>query len=311
MKSKARAQIDSSATENKRGANIRAQKKVLMAIPGKFWVNLNPFLIFSTIHHNRGLLKQFVQRIFHERHKGSFLGVVWAVLLPILMMGLYTLVFGFIFGSSYDVVDNENKTDYGLGIFLSLTMFGLVAESLAIAPTIIVTNPNFVRKVVFPLEILPVANFGASLINFLISILLFLVGLTFLGRGLSIYALWLPIIIAPLIMLSIGVFWIFSALGVFLRDINQAMAFITQAMLYSSAIFYSTTKIHGTSLEFLLPILHINPIVSAVELSRDVMLWHIPMQPSDLTYLYGFSTVTFCFGFAFFQALKPAFSDVI
>ena len=311
MEAEAREQIDTNAQDSGEPAHIRAQKKVLVGVPGKFWVNLNPFLILSTIHQNRNLLKQFVLRIFHERHKGSFLGVVWAVLLPILMMGLYTLVFGFIFGSSYDVIQNENKTDYGLGIFLSLTMFGLVAESLAIAPTIIVTNPNFVRKVVFPLEILPIANFGASLINFLISILLFLIGLTFIGRGLSIYALWFPLIIAPLVLLSIGVFWIFSALGVFLRDINQAMAFITQAMLYSSAIFYSTTKIHGTSLEFLLPILKINPIVSAVELSRDVMLWHIPMQLSDLGYLYGFSAVTFCFGFAFFQSLKPAFSDVI
>ena len=214
--------------------------RVLQGVPGKFWVNLNPILILATIHHNRGLLKQFVLRIFHERHKGSLLGVVWAVLLPVLMMGLYTLVFGFIFGSSYGVIVNENKTDFGLGIFLSLTIFGLIADSLAISPMIIMGNPNFVRKVVFPLEILPIANFGASMLNFMISILLFLIGLTFIGRGLNIYALWFPLIIAPLLLLSIGIFWIFSALGVFLRDITQAMAFITQA----DAVFVSDFLLH-------------------------------------------------------------------
>jgi len=287
------------------------QAQVKQGVPGKFWVNLNPLLIFATIHHNRGLLKQFVIRIFHERHKGSLLGVVWAVLLPILMMGLYTLVFGFIFGSSYNVIPNENKTDFGFGIFLSLTLFGMVSEAFALSPTIIMNNPNFVRKVVFPLEILPIANFGASLLNFGISILLFLIGLTFIGRGLTIYALWFPLIVAPLILLSTGIYWIFSALGVFLRDLNQLMIFLTQAMLYSSAIFYSTTKIHGTNLEFLLPLLKLNPIVHAVELSRNVMLWHLPMHLHDLGFLYAVSITVFCFGFAFFQSLKPAFSDVI
>lgn len=281
------------------------------ARPGRFWVNLNPLVILNTLHRNRGLLRQFTARIFHERHKGSLLGVLWAVLLPILMMGLYTLVFGFIFGSSYGVIPNENKTDFGLGIFLSLTLFGLVSESFALSPTIILNNPNFVRKVVFPLEVLPVAHLGSSLINFLISILLFLIGLTFIGRGLSIHALWFPLIVAPLVLLSLGIYWTFSALGVFLRDLNQIMVFVTQAMLYSSAIFYSTTKIEGTNLEFLLPILGLNPIVHAVELSRDVMLWHLPMQLSDLGFLYGLSLVVFCAGFAFFQSLKPAFSDVI
>ena len=280
-------------------------------LPGKFWVNLNPWIILCSIHKNRGLLKQFVIRIFNERHKGSLLGVVWAVLLPIMMMGLYTLVFGFIFGSSYNVIQHESKVDYGLGIFLSLTIFGMVSESFAISPMTILSNPNLVRKVVFPLEILPLANFGASFLNFLISVLLFLFGQTYLGSGLSIDALWLPLIIFPIVLLSLGIYWIFSALGVFLRDLNQFMIFLTQALLYCSAIFYSTTKIHGTRLEFLLPFLRLNPIVDAVELSRDVMLWHIPMHLSDLTYMYGVGSVVFCIGYAFFMLLKPAFSDVI
>ena len=284
---------------------------VQQGVPGKFWVNLLPWVILNSIHKNRGLLKQFVIRIFNERHKGSLLGVVWAVLLPIMMMGLYTLVFGFIFGSSYNVIDHESKVDFGLGIFLSLTIFGMVSESLAISPMTIMNNPNFVRKVVFPLEILPLANFGASFLNFLISILLFLIGQVYLGSGLSIDALWLPLIILPIILLSQGIYWIFSALGVFLRDLNQFMIFLTQALLYCSAIFYSTTKIHGTKLEFILPFLKLNPIVDAVELSRDVMLWHIPMQFSDMAYMYGVGSVVFCFGFAFFMLLKPAFSDVI
>ncbi len=280
-------------------------------LPGKFWANLSPYVIYKTIHTHRGLLKQFVIRIFQERHKGSFLGVFWAILLPMMMMGLYTLVFGFIFGSSYNVIDGETKIDFGLGIFLSLTIFGLVSDSFALSPGVVLGHPNLVNKVVFPLEILPVANLGASIMNFLISLVIFLIGLVFIGRGLSIYALWLPLIIFPTLLFSAGVYWFFSALGVFLRDINQFMVFLTQALLYSSAIFYSTNTVAGTNMEFLLPFLHLNPVVHAVELSRDVMLWHIPIHYSDLAYLYGIGVFSFCFGFACFQKLKPAFSDVI
>jgi lipopolysaccharide transport system permease protein len=278
---------------------------------GKFWINLNPYKIVSSIHVQRQLLRQFILRIFHERHKGSLLGVLWAVLLPVMMMGLYTLVFGFIFGNSYNVIANESKVDFGLGIFLSISLFNLVAESMSISPSVILNNTNLVRKVVFPLEILPVANFGASFLNFLIIIVLFLFGQTYLGRGLSVEALWFPLILLPVVLLSVGIYWIFSALGVFLRDINQFMVFASQAMLYSSAIFYSTGKIVGTNLEFLLPFLELNPLVHAVELSRDVMLWHLPIQISDLYYLYGFGAITFCIGFGLFQLLKPAFSDVV
>ena len=282
-----------------------------LAKSGKFWVNLNPLVILKSLHINRGLMSKFVVRFFHERHKGSFLGVFWSILLPIMMMALYTLVFGFIFGSSYNVIPNEQKVDFGLGIFLSLTLFGMVSDALALSPTTILDNPNFVQKVVFPLEILPVANFGALFLNVLISFTLFLFGQTFIGTGLSIHALWFPVLVIPLILLSMGLFWFFSALGVFLRDLSQFMVFATQALLYSSAIFYSTSKVLGTNLEFLLPFLQTNPIVRAVETGRNIMLWHLPVQMEDLLYLYLFGGITFCVGFAFFQLLKPAFSDVI
>jgi lipopolysaccharide transport system permease protein len=271
----------------------------------------NAIEAFSLLHRNRSLLRQFVLRIFQERHKSSLLGVVWAVLLPVMMMGLYTFVFGYIFGSSYNVIPQENKLDFGLGIFLSLTLFGLVAESCTLAPTVIVNQPNLVKKVVFPLEILPVANLGASLINFLISIGLFLIGQVYFGRGVTWDALWFPLIAFPLILLSMGLYWIFSALGVFLRDLSQLMVFFAQAMLYSSAIFYSTNKVKGTPMEFLLPVLELNPIVHAVELSRNVLLWQIPMHLTDLGFLYGFGVVTAVLGFTLFRKLKPAFSDVI
>lgn len=286
-------------------------RQSLKARSGKFWMNLNPLVALGSIHINRGLLKQFVLRSFQERHKGSLLGVTWSILLPVMMMGLYTLVFGFIFGSTYNVIPSENKTDFGLGIFLSLTLFSLVADSMAVAPGTILNYPNFVRKVVFPLEVLPVATFGATLINFLISIGLFVIGLVFIGRGLSMTALWFPLIVFPMLLMALGIHWFFSALGVFLRDISQFMVFMTQALLYASAIFYSTTKVKGTNLEFLLPFLEMNPIVRAVETSRNVMLWHIPAQIGDLVYLYAVGIACFCIGFACFQQLKPAFSDVV
>ena len=121
---------------------------------------LLPFAADLWMH--RELLWQFTLRNVELRHKGSHLGLIWSFLSPLLMLALYVLVFGYIFGGSFGVIRGETRVDYALGIFIGLTIFHLLAETLALAPSLIVGNPNFVKKVVFPLEILPAANVGAA-----------------------------------------------------------------------------------------------------------------------------------------------------
>src|ERR1035437_240547 len=160
---------------------------------------------------HRELLWQFTLRNVELRHKGSHLGLIWSFLSPLLMLGLYVLVFGYIFGGSFGVQPGETRVDYALGVFLGLAIFNLLAETLGLSPSLIVGNPNFVKKVVFPLEILPAANVGAALFHMSISLCLVLISLFVFGHGAGWGVLWLPVIIIPLIFLCLGIAWFFSA----------------------------------------------------------------------------------------------------
>jgi len=223
------------------------------------------------------------------------------------MMGLYVFVFGYIFGGKFKVVANETKVDYSLGIFLGLTVFQIFSEVLAIAPTIIISNPNFVKKVVFPLEILPAASVGSSLFHMLVALAMVLVGVGTVGPGLSLRVLWLPIILFPVTLFSLGLAWFFAALGVFLRDINQLVAFISMALMYASALFYPIRMIPAVAWS----ILKFNPILLAVELARNAVLWNQEINTLQLLYLTVIGFLTCMLGYWSFRKMAPAFADVL
>lgn len=266
---------------------------------------LAPFV--ADLFKHRELLWQFTLRNVELRHKGSHLGLVWSVLNPLLMLGLYVLVFGYIFGGKFGVLANESRADYAIAIFLGLSVFHFVSEVLGTSPTVIVGNPNFVKKVVFPLEILPAANVLGALFHMFISLALVMACVVFVGRGIHLGVLWLPVIFIPVLLLCLGIAWLFAALGVFLRDIGQVMQFLSMALMFASAIFYSTLQIPAAAWTYM----RFNPILLAVELARGAMLWDLPLNYSHLGYLYvtGFGV---CFlGYAAFQKMKPAFADVL
>lgn len=265
---------------------------------------LAPFL--ADLWRHRDLLRQFTARQVELRHKGSHLGVVWSVANPLLMLALYVLVFGFIFGGSFGR-PGETRIDYGLGIFLGLTLFQFASEVLSTSPMVVVGNPNFVKKVVFPLEVLPAANVGAALVHLCIGLALVLTSVLVLGPGLAWSVLWLPVILLPLVLAALGVTWLFAALGVFLRDIAQPMQFLSMALLFASAVFYPVQKIP----EAAWAVMRFNPILLAIELARDAVLWHETLNYTHLAYLYAFGAAACSAGYAVFRRLKPAFADVL
>lgn len=266
---------------------------------------LAPFAADLWTH--RELLWQFTLRNVELRHKGSHLGLIWSFLSPLLMLGLYVLVFGYIFGGSFGILPGETRVDYALGVFLGLSIFHLLAETLGVSPTLIVGNPNFVKKVVFPLEILPVANVGAALFHMGISLALVLISMLLFGHGFGWGVLWLPVIILPLILLCLGVAWFFSALGVFFRDVGQVMQFITMALMFSSAVFYSAQKIPAAAWVWM----RFNPVLLAIELARDAALWQRPLNTTHLAYLCATSIAACYLGHLAFKKMKPAFADVL
>jgi lipopolysaccharide transport system permease protein len=258
----------------------------------------------------RDLWWQFTVRAIEMRHRGSYLGMFWSVLNPLLMLGLYMSVFGIIFKSKFGVLPNETPLDFALAMFLGLILFHVIAETLGIGPTIIVSNPNLVKKVVFPLEVLPLSQLGASWFHLLISLILLLVGMTALGRAPALTGLiWLPVLLLPHLLLTAGLCWFLAALGVFFRDINQVIQFVSQIIMWASAIFYPTSRLRGSPTVW--AILKWNPFLQTVQLTRDALLWHQPINLTCLAYTYVTGAAVFAIGGWFFRKMQPAFADVI
>lgn len=267
----------------------------------------SPRSFVSGLWRHRDLLWQLSLRQVEIRHKGSHLGLIWALLNPLLMLGLYTFVFGYIFGGSFGALPHETRGDYALGVFLGLTIFQFLAETISLAPNLIVINPNFVKKVVFPLEILPAASVAAAVFHLMISLTLVLLGVILFGEGLSLGALWLPVIVLPIAMLALGLSWCIAALGVFFRDLIQLMQFVTIVMMYASAIFYPVHKIPPGMWEFL----RFNPLLLAVELARNEVLWKKTLNFEQLGYLYVIGFGVCYLGGVVFRRLKPIFADML
>ncbi|MFT3869480.1 MAG: ABC transporter permease [Nibricoccus sp.] len=264
---------------------------------------LTPLL--SGFARKRELWWQFAVRAVEVRHRGSFLGAVWLVLNPLLMLSLYVVVFGEIFGSKI----YGDSYDFALAVFLGLSLFHVVSETIAASPHLIVGNPNLVKKVVFPLEILPLANVSAYWFHFLINMTLLFVGAVLIGKPVYFGGLlWMPLILGPLILFTLGVSWFISALGVFFRDITHITQITSQIVLYGSAIFYSTGKAVEKGWW---PLLKWNPLLHTVELSRQALLWNQPLNLKHLAFTW-IAGAAFCVaGRVFFQKTKHAFADVI
>lgn len=254
----------------------------------------------------RELIGSFTHRNIELRHRGSRLGALWALLNPLSMLALYFVVFGIFFNQRFAVLKDETQYDFSLAMFLGLALFHVFSETLSWAPGVITANPNFVKKVVFPLEVLPVAHMGATAFHLMVSLALVLVGSAFGTAGLSFHILWLPVLVVPLLLLALGVAWILAALGVFLRDIGQITAFVSTALLFATAVTFPPDKIPPE-----LGFLRLNPLFQIIDLARRAVLWQQPVALEKLVYIYACAGVMFVAGAIFFALLRKSFAEVI
>lgn len=273
----------------------------------------NPIAPLVLLRKRRDLLWQFTKRNIQSGFRGSLLGVFWVVLSPLLMLGLYTFVFGIVFGGSFEQLNAEGHlvrkdgASYALGIFLGLSVMSLISGTLSSSATLIVSNPNFVKKVVFPLEVLPVAQVGNLAFNFSISLGLCLIGAILIGDGFCMAWIWLPLIILPSVFISLGIGWLLASLGVFFRDIAQLTQFLGMVLLYASGVFYSVGKIPETYWNFL----KLNPVLHIVDQLRQAILWQEIPDRDILIILWISSLVVFQLGYWVFQRLRSDFADVL
>jgi lipopolysaccharide transport system permease protein len=267
---------------------------------------IHPSEMICSLWRNHSLIAASVKREIFGRYRGSFLGILWSFFNPLLMLAIYTFVFGTVLKARWSV-GGGSHVDFALVLFAGLMTFSLFAESINRAPSLIVSNPNYVKKVVFPLEILPFVIVGSALFHLLISLGVWLLAYVVLSGVPPATVLYFPLILLPFLIFILGLSWMLASLGVFLRDVSQFIGIVTTAMMFLSPVFYPATALP----ERYRPLLYLNPLTPAIEYSRDVLYWG--KQP-DITLLaiYLLAAALFAWlGFAWFQKTRKGFADVL
>ena len=259
---------------------------------------------------NLHLLKQLTLRAVQERFKGSVLGWGWMVGQPLLMMAVYTTVFGVIFGGSYDGQPEDSPAVYAVGIFLSLGLFQFFSEILQSAPQIVLGNTMYVKKVAFPLELLPLSSVGTSVVTLLIQIVLVVLGAVITGNFHLNGIVWLCFSATIILVLGLGVAFWFSALGVFIRYLQQISSVLSLVLLYASGVFYSVATVVETQPE-IWAWLRLNPIIHLLDAARSALLFGVSPAPAGLVYAAVFASSLLVSGYSFFRWIKSSFADVL
>ena len=263
--------------------------------------------LIESLWRNRHLIVQMTRREVVGRYKGSVLGLAWSFLTPILMLAVYTFVFSVVFKARWGTDGDESKTQFALVLFVGMIVHGLFAEVLNRAPGLILSNVNYVKKVVFPLDVLPVIAIGASLFHASISLAVLLIAFALFNGYLHWTIIFVPVVLLPLVILTLGVAWIFASLGVFLRDVGQTVGIITTMMLFLAPIFYPITALP----EEIRPWIMANPLTFIIEEARGVVILGRMPEWSGLGIYTLAATAVAWAGFAWFQKTRKGFADVL
>lgn len=262
-----------------------------------------PNVLFS----NYSLIIQFTNREIIGRYKGSYLGLLWSLITPLLMLTIYTFVFSMVFNARWGENASDSKLEFALLLFAGLIIFNVFSEVVSRAPHLITSNVNFVKKVVFPLEILPIVSLASALFHAIISIGILLLFLLVFMKTFNWTVLFLPIVILPICLTALGLGWFLSSLGVYVRDIGQVIGVIIPALMFLSPIFYPISVV-PKEVQFLY---YINPISYAVEDMRKILIWG--QYPDWKWLIIGtiIGLMTSILGYLWFQKTRGGFSDVL
>ncbi len=266
----------------------------------------SPVEMLAILWRNRELIKASAKREVLGRYRGSFLGLLWSFFNPLFMLAVYTFVFSVVFKARWNV-ESDSKTEFALVLFAGLIVFNLFGETINRAASLVINNPNYVKKVVFPLEILPVVTLLSALFHGTISLSVWLLAhLIFFGLP-HATALYLPLIILPFLLFVLGLSWGLASLGVFLRDVSQFIGTLITVLMFMTPIFYPITALPEEFRQWL----YYNPLTPVVEQARDVLYWGKSPNFSMLGVYTLLSAVVAWLGFAWFQKTRKGFADVL
>jgi lipopolysaccharide transport system permease protein len=267
----------------------------------------SPMALLHSLGQNAPLIRQMARREAVGRYQGSMLGLAWSFFHPLLMLVVYTVVFSVIFRARWGVEQNETRADFALILFVGMIVHALFAEVLNRAPGLILGNANYVRRVVFPLEILVPVSLLSALVHTAISIVVLLLALLTLRGSIPATALLLPVVMFPLVLMTLGVGWILAALGVYIRDIGHMVGILTTVLLFMSPMFYPLEAVP----ESFRPVIRANPLTLIMEQARAVLIWGRQPDYAALAVYLAVAAAVAMVGFWCFQRVRKGFADVL
>jgi lipopolysaccharide transport system permease protein len=265
-----------------------------------------PYEMVASLWHHRSLITASAKREVLIRYRGSAMGLLWSFFNPVFMLAVYTFVFSEVLNARWGS-GNESKTEFAFVLFAGLLVFNMFSESINRAPGLIVGNSNFVKKVIYPLEILPSAVLLSATYHYSISLVVWMVAYIFVFGLPHATVFLLPLIFIPFLMQLMGGSWLLASLGVYLRDVSQVISVITTVVMFLSPVFYPATSLpEGYRYLFFL-----NPITYPVEVTRDLLYWGVFPQIGGLV-IYWLTSLVICWlGFVWFQKTRKGFADVL
>lgn len=241
------------------------------------------------------------------RYRGSAMGLLWSFFNPVLMLTVYTFVFSVIFKARWGETGSDSKTEFAILLFAGMIVYGLFAECVNRAPSLVLGNVSYVKKVVFPLEILPWVAMGSALFHAIISGLVLLFFFVLIHHAANWTILFLPLLLLPYMLLIMGISWFLAATGVYLRDVGQTTGIVTTVLMFLSPVFYPVSALPETYR----PFIHFNPLTFVIEQTRNILIWGKLPDWAGLGIYFIVSLFTATAGFFWFQKTRKGFADVL
>lgn len=265
--------------------------------------------LLRSLCRHRALIVQMAKREVVGRYQGSVFGLAWSFFHPVLMLTVYTFVFSVVFKARWSAAPNaeESRTQFAVILFVGMIVHGLLAELINRAPGLVLGNVNYVKKVIFPLEILPVVAALSTLFHTAISLAVLATAFFLFNGYLHWTAVLTPVVLLPLLVLGLGLSWMLASLGVFLRDVGQVVGILTTVLMFLSPVFYPTSAIPESLRNWVM----LSPLTFIIEQARAVLVFgNLPDWTGLALYMLGALLVAWA-GYFWFQRTRRGFADVL
>lgn len=260
----------------------------------------------STLKNNSTLIYEMARRDVVGRYKGSALGLMWSLFNPLFMLAVYTFAFGFIFKAKWPGL-SDDPFSFALTLFPALLVFNYFSECVSRAPSLVVSNPSYVKKVIFPLATLPMMVALSAIFHFLIGFFVWCIAALIITGKIHVTLLAAPLVILPLVLFSLACSWILASLGVYLRDVQQMINVITSALIFLSPVFYPIESVPEAYRGFI----ESNPLTQYVQMIRGIMVFGTMPSIADFMFSFLLSGCLAAIGYGWFSLTKRGFSDVL